>query len=493
MNTIYNEYVERMQRIADLRYSAAVLQWDQETYLPEKGAELRGRQLSTLAELSHSMFTDKTLGTILQSLKSEIIGDLEKANVSRTAEDYNRQKKLPTEFVGKLSQAINRSFHKWIEARKTDSFAVFAPYLEEVVMLKRAEAEYIGYEKHPYDALLQEFDKGSTVTELDRVFNSLKGPLKDILNSVMGQPQVNDSFLKQHFDRGKQWEFGMSILRDFGFDFAAGRQDISEHPFTTSFNPRDVRVTTRIDENDFSNMTWSCIHELGHGLYEQGLPVEQYGLPLGEAASLTIHESQSRLWENHIGRSLSFCRKYLPVLKKLFPEQFNAVDALQLYKAINKVQPSFIRTEADELTYHFHVMIRYELEKALISNQLQTEDIPAYWNEQYRELLGVEVSSDKVGCLQDVHWSHGSFGYFPTYSMGSFYATQFYRSALRQVNSNDSELNTAPILDWLKHQIHSKGRQFQSDELCVKVTGEKLNIQYFLDYLLDKYRNIYNF
>jgi carboxypeptidase Taq len=221
--------------------------------------------------------------------------------------------------------------------------------------------------------------------------------------------------------------------------------------------------------------------------------VEQYGLPLGEAASLTIHESQSRLWENHIGRSLSFCRKYLPLLRQLFPEQFNSIDALQLYKAINKVQPSFIRTEADELTYHFHVMIRYELEKALITNELQTEDIPAYWNEQYRKFLGVEVSSDKIGCLQDVHWSHGSFGYFPTYSMGSFYATQFYRSALGKLNSSDGALNTGPILEWLKKEIHSKGRQFLSDELCVRVTGEKLNIQYFLDYLLDKYRNIYNF
>jgi carboxypeptidase Taq len=482
-----------MQRIADLRYSAALLQWDQETYLPAKGAELRGRQLSTLAELAHSMFTEKSLEEILEKLKSEDLSPMEKANVSLTRSDYDRQKKLPTEFVGKLSQAVNRSFHKWVEARKADSFSIFSPYLKEVVELKRTEAEYIGYEHHPYDALLQEFDKSSTVAELDRVFNGLKAPLKDILNSVMQQPQVNDDFLKQHFDRSKQWEFGMTVLKDFGFDFEAGRQDISEHPFTTSFNSRDVRLTTRIDEHDFSNMTWSCIHELGHGLYEQGLPVEQYGLPLGEAASLTIHESQSRLWENHIGRSLSFCRKYLPLLKQLFPQQLNAIDALQLYKAINKVQPSFIRTEADELTYHFHVMIRYELEKALISNELQTEDIPAYWNEQYRNLLGVEVSSDKVGCLQDVHWSHGSFGYFPTYSMGSFYATQFYRSALGQLRSTDSQLNTRPILEWLKEQIHSKGRQFLSDELCVRVTGEKLNIQYFLDYLLDKYRNIYNF
>ena len=493
MSTMYNEYVEKMQRIADIRYASAVLQWDQETYLPHKGAELRGRQLATLSELAHSMFTDRNLGEILQKLTNDQLQPLEKINVSLTKEDYDRQKKLPTEFVGKLSQAINRSFHKWIEARKADNFAVFAPYLKEVVALKRVEADYLGYKDHPYNALLQEFDKSSSVTSLDQVFNGLKAPLKQILDSVLKQPQVNDEFLKQPFDRQKQWEFGMTVIKEFGFDLEAGRQDLSEHPFTTSFNSLDVRLTTRIDENDFSSMTWSCIHELGHGLYEQGLPVGQYGLPLGEAASLTIHESQSRLWENHIGRSLAFCRRYLPLLKQIFPGQFNSTDALQLYKAINKVQPSFIRTEADELTYHFHVIIRYELEKALIANQLQVEDIPAYWNEQYRNLLGVEVKSDITGCLQDVHWSHGSFGYFPTYSLGSFYAAQFYRAALNQLNSTDPGLHTGPLLGWLKEQIHSVGRQYQSEELCMKVTGEKLNVQYFLDYLLDKYRNIYNF
>jgi len=493
MNTMYSQYVEHMQRIADIRYSSAILQWDQETYLPKKGAEIRGRQLSTLSELAHSMFTGSEMSDILGKLEIVDLDPMQQRNVELTREDFERQKKLPTEFVGKLSQAINRSFHKWIEARAEDNFAIFAPFLHEIVALKRIEAEYIGYAEHPYDALLQEFDKGSTVAQLDAVFNSLKAPLKNILDSITNSPQVNDQFLKQHFDKSKQWEFGMAVIRDFGFDFESGRQDISEHPFTTSFNSRDVRLTTRIDENDLSNMTWSCIHELGHGLYEQGLPVEQYGLPLGEAASLTIHESQSRLWENHIGRSLLFCRKYLPLLKQFFPEQLGSVDSLQLYKAINKVQPSFIRTEADELTYHFHVMIRYELEKALISDQLQVADIPAYWNEQYKKMLGIDVRSDKTGCLQDVHWSHGSFGYFPTYSMGSFYATQFYRTALNDVAMNTSTLDTDPILNWLKLNVHSRGRQFSSDELCQQVTGEKLNIQYFLDYLLDKYRNIYNF
>jgi carboxypeptidase Taq len=227
MNELYNEYVQTMQRIADIRYAAAVLQWDQETYLPKKGAELRGRQLSTLSELAHSMFTDKRLAEVLEKLKSEDIGGLEKRNVSLTLEDYDRQKKLPTEFVGKLSQAVNRSFHKWIEARESDKFSIFSPYLQEVVALKRVEAEYIGYQDHPYNALLQEFDKSSTVAELDRVFTGLRNPLKEMLTLIRNQPQVNDSFLKQHFERCKQWEFGMMLLRDLGFDFEAGRQDRS--------------------------------------------------------------------------------------------------------------------------------------------------------------------------------------------------------------------------------------------------------------------------
>lgn len=493
MATGYEAYVDIMQRIADLKYSSAVLQWDQETYLPPKGAELRGRQLSTLSELAHAMFTDGKLDAILNELKDHSLTDHQRRNIELTTEDLNRQKKLPTEFVGRLSNAVNRSFHKWIEARRVDDFSIFQPYLQEIIALKREEASLIGYQEHPYNALLQEFDRGSSVAQLDDVFSALRQPLKDILDKVRRQPQVDDRFLKQFFNRSGQWEFGMRLLRDLGFDFEGGRQDISEHPFTTSFNSHDVRLTTRIDENDLANMTWSCIHELGHGLYEQGLPVEQYGLPLGEAASLTIHESQSRLWENHIGRSLLFCKTYLPVLRELFPEQLGQVDALQLYKAINKVESSFIRTEADELTYHFHVMIRYDLEKKLIGGELNAADIPAFWNEQYRKLLGVEVLSPRQGCLQDVHWSHGSFGYFPTYSMGSFYATQFYRKALGATEFNGSTLDTQPILAWLKANIHVEGRRYSSDELCVKVTGESLNIQYFLDYALDKYRNIYNF
>jgi carboxypeptidase Taq len=495
--SLYQEYVSRMNRIADIRYSSAVLQWDQETYLPPKGAALRGQQIATLSELSHHYFTEESFGNLLKELMSRTdLGEKEKRNVALTYYDYSRQQKLSSEFVRKLSETVNKSYHNWIKARRANDFGFFQPDLSELVSLKKQEANLLGYDYHPYDALLNEFDKGSSVAQLDEAFNRVKEPLKDLLTEIMAASQPDDSLLKQHFPKQQQWDFGMKVLKDLGFDFEAGRQDISEHPFTTNFNSSDVRVTTRIDENDLGNMVWSCIHELGHALYEQGLPANEYGLPLGEAASLSIHESQSRLWENHVGRSIEFCHHYLPVLKQYFPGQLSNVSIEEFYGAINKVQPSFIRTEADEVTYHFHVMIRYELEKRLIEGSIDTKDIPEYWNQHYKDYLGVEVTNDKQGCLQDVHWSHGSFGYFPTYSLGSFYAAQIFTHVSKQIKSFDAEMrfmNVQPLLNWLRNNIHSAGRMYESDELCKRVTGDGLNISYFLDYVLDKYRKIYNF
>jgi carboxypeptidase Taq len=474
-----------------------VLQWDQETYLPPKGAPIRGQQIATLSEIAHRYFTDEKLGGQLQQLLAgDQLSPEEKRNVELTWQDYSKQKKFPSSFVRTLAEAVNKSFHSWIEARKANDFTIFASDLARLVELKKQEADMLGYEKHPYDALLDDHDKGATVQLLDGVFNSIKQPLKDLLNKISAQPLADDSFLQQHYDKNKQWQFGIQVVKELGYDMEAGRQDISEHPFTTNFNSRDVRITTRIDENDLSNMVWSCIHEAGHALYEQGLPVEEYGLPLGEPASYTIHESQSRLWENHVGRSRAFCERWLPVLQQYFPDQLGKVSVEQFYKGINKVQPSLIRTEADELTYHFHIMIRYELEKRLIEGTIGVNDIPAFWNEQYRQLLGVTVPNDKQGCLQDVHWSHGSFGYFPTYSLGSFYAAQFYSFASQAIPSLNQQIqqgNTSALLQWLRENIHNKGRRFTSEQLCREVCGKTLDIEYFITYLLGKYKDIYKF
>jgi carboxypeptidase Taq len=286
----------------------------------------------------------------------------------------------------------------------------------------------------------------------------------------------------------------MELLRHLNFDFEAGRQDISEHPFSTSFNTNDVRITTRVDEADFGNMTWSCIHEAGHALYEQGLPDSEYGLPLGEACSYSIHESQSRLWENNVGRSKAFWAFHYPRLLSLFPQQLRGISLDSFYKGINKVTPSLIRTEADEITYHFHVFIRYELEKKLIEGSLRTADIPAFWNEHYLKYLKVRVPDDKNGCLQDVHWSHGSFGYFPTYSLGSFYAAQFYSAAEKAIGGLQQELeagHTRSLLDWLRRNVHEKGRFYTSEALCQSITGGPLDVDHFVNYLLQKYQTVY--
>ncbi len=490
---LYQDYTQRLQRLADVRYAHAVLQWDQETYLPRKGAHFRGQQLSTLSEIAHNLFTDNALGAVLQDLlaKADLNAD-QKRNVELSWEDYSKAKKYTSGFVRRLSDQINKAFHAWIEARRQNAFSVFEKDLDALLQLKREEADVLGYEGHPYNALLDGFERGATVAFLDEVFKNILPQLQRLLQRIAAKPQVDDSFLAQHFPKDDQWAWGMGLLKTLGFDFEGGRQDISEHPFSTSFGPHDVRITTRIDETDFSNMTWSCIHEAGHALYEQGLPEAQYGLPLGEACSYSIHESQSRLWENHVGRSQPFWKIHYPELQKRFG-QFENVSTEQFYKGINKVTPSLIRTEADEITYHFHVHIRYELEKRLLQGSLKTSEIPAYWKDQYQTWMGVTVPDDKQGALQDVHWSHGSFGYFPTYSLGSFYAAQFYAQAKREKPGIEMAAggDAGALLGWLRQGVHQWGRTFTSAGLCQQLTGSPLDVRCFMDYVLEKYGVIY--
>lgn len=491
---LYEEYKAKMYRIADVRNANAVLQWDQETYLPKKGSAIRGKQLSTLSELAHQLFSEEKLGNLLNELAGrEDMSISEKRNIKLTLEDYQKNKKYSSEFVRKLSDQVSRSFHSWIEARRQNSFSFFEKDLTVLIELKKQETDILGYKGHPYNALLNEFEKGATVQLIDNIFSALLPKLKEIISKISAKPQVDDSFLYQHFPKQQQWEWGMYLLKELNFDFDAGRQDISEHPFSTSFNSNDVRITTRITENDFGSMTWSCIHEAGHALYEQGLPLDQYSLPSGEACSYSIHESQSRLWENNVGRSRNFWSHYLKELQKIFPQQLKAINLDQFYRGINKVQPSLIRTEADEITYHFHVNIRYELEKRLIEGSLSVNEIPHYWKQQYKSLMDVEVQDDKTGSLQDVHWSHGSFGYFPTYSLGSFYAAQFFSAAKKELNL-DAQISNgdfSDLLGWLREHIHSKGRTYTSEEICIQVTGKPLQIEDFTDYILQKYKLIY--
>ena len=493
----YEKYRNHMRKLADLRASMALMQWDQETYLPKKGAGFRAQQVATLAEMAHEMATSKKLGSLLESLYQAVgLSVSERKNIILTRQDFEKQKKYPTAFVRRMSETISKSFNAWNEAKKEGRFSLFEKELAELVTLKKEETEIVGYGGHPYDALMDEFEKGCTVKLVDNLFGDMLPKLRLILEKIQQKYQPEDAFLFKFFDSKKQWDLGKDIIAELGFDFEAGRQDISSHPFSTSFNIYDVRITTRIHEHDFSSMLFSCIHETGHALYEQGLPESEYGLPSGEYASLGIHESQSRLWENHVGRSPAFWKLHYPKVGRIFPEAFSGISEETFYRAINKVKPSLIRTESDELTYHFHVMIRYEIEKKLITGEIKTEDIPACWNEQYKKWLDIDVPDDRQGCLQDVHWSHGSFGYFPTYSLGSFYAAQFFAAANLadgQLTGNMERGDTSGLLLWLRQRIHALGRTLNSEEISKIATGETLNPGFFVDYILDKYGKIYEF
>lgn len=494
---LYAAYKETTQKAADLNNASAVLGWDQEVYMPSKGFEVRGRQLATLASLAHEMLTSEQYGNLLQELAGR--GDLaddEKRNAELSLEDYNKNKQLPASFVEAITQQTSASYNAWIQSRKENKFSIYAPELDKMIQLKKQQASMYGYESNPYDALLDEYEKGASIALLDKVFGDVQKQLPVLLDKIKAVQQVDDSFYLRNYPRQAQWDFSMDVLRAMGYDFEAGRQDISEHPFTTSFAPTDVRVTTRVDENNYSSLLWSSIHEGGHALYEQGLPIAQYGLPLGAAASLGIHESQSRLWENNVGRGKQFWHHFYPALQQYFPQQLSDVSVEAFYKGMNKVEPSLIRTEADEVTYHFHVMIRYEIEKGLMNGDLFTEDLPEAWNGLYDKYLGVSAKDDKTGVLQDVHWAHGSFGYFPTYSLGSFYAAQFYQQATKEIATLGDDIANGKLLglrEWLRGKVHQYGRRYTSEELCKQITGGGLDFNVFMQYAHEKYAGIYGF
>ncbi len=495
MNVKYNEYKALLQKIADVNYSSAVLQWDQEVYMPPNGATYRAQQLATLAGIAHELATDKKLENLLLELQKDTSLEFkEKANVLESLRIFYLNKKYTTDFVIELNKTISQSFVAWQQAKAQNNFQIFKPHLKALIDLKKKECELLGYDEHPYDALLNLYEPGLKTSFVTNLFLDVKERLVPFVQSIIEKQRPDTSFLHLHYDKQRQWDFGIEILKQINYDFEAGRQDISTHPFTTNFSAQDVRVTTRINETDLFEMIGSCIHEGGHALYEQGLNATEYGLPSGEYLSLSIHESQSRLLENCVGRSLAFWKHNYPRLQNVFNEQLGSVSLEKFYHGINAVQPSLIRTNADELTYHFHVMIRFEMEKEIIEGTLGVDDLPEAWNSKYKAYLGIDVPDDAQGILQDVHWSHGSFGYFPTYSLGSFYAAQFYSRAKKEVSNLELEIengNTLPLLKWLREKIHRHGRTIFSDELCKNVTGEVLNFNYFYDSAVKKYTELY--
>ncbi len=496
INNAYQQFTAQMKKQSDVLHSIGLLSWDKEVNMPKLGERFRNQQIATLSGIAHELFTSDTMGALLEQLDAdkEILAPEAAKNVVLTKKEYDKSKKFNEAFVVRRSQICSAAYDSWIKARQANDFKVFQNALSEVITIKQEEAELLGYKASPYDALLEEFEPFYTSAMLDGLFADVRAKLVDFVAIIRQQPQVDDRFLHQYYPKQQQWDFSINVLKALGYNFESGRQDWSPHPFTINFSPEDVRVTTRVDENNFSTLLWSSIHECGHALYEQGLPSNQYGLPLGLYISLGIHESQSRLWENNVGRSLAFWKGHFPKLQSAFPTQLGDVDVFQFYKGINKIEASSIRTEADELHYHFHILIRYELEKAMLTGDLAVKDLESAWNEKYKNYLGVEVADARQGVLQDVHWSYGNIGYFPTYSLGSFYAAQFFQQAEKELPDLQHQMeqgNTEHLLSWLQENIYQQGRHYTATELCEKITGEPLNFQYFYEYAKQKFGAIY--
>ncbi|MEA3397005.1 MAG: carboxypeptidase M32 [Chloroflexota bacterium] len=488
-----------LYRSHDLQHAGAVLGWDQEVNMPPGGNNARAEQLATLSSLAHEMFTSAETGRLLEAAEVEVAAldyDSDDASLVRiTRREYDKMTKIPTSLVAELSQATSKGFVAWRQAREDNDYPHFRPHLREILGLNRQIADILGYEENPYDALLSFYEPGVKTSEVTRLFDDLKSGLVPLLRAIVerGKP-VDDAFFTQDYDTGRQWDFTLVILRDMGYDFNRGRQDKAPHPFTTNFSCNDVRVTTRLLKNRPQSALFSSAHEGGHALYEQGIPEKFERTMLSGGATLGLHESQSRLWENMVGRSRSFWRHYLPIMRAFYPEQLAGITLEQFYRAINKVQPDFVRVEADEVTYNMHVFIRFDLEQALVAGSLQVEDIPDAWNAKYEEYLGITPRNDAEGCLQDVHWAHGTIGYFPTYTLGNLISAQLYRQAQRDLpglEAGFAEGNLRPLLGWLREHVHVHGAKFTAAELVERELGEEISAQPLLDYMRERYTEIY--
>ncbi|KAF4515814.1 hypothetical protein B566_EDAN000049 [Ephemera danica] len=474
--------------------------------MPTGGGEARAEQIAVLQGIAHDKLIspdiERLLATTVDPATGQAIdqpGDLwdepSRSLLREIWRDFSRAKKLPSDFVVTLSRETSLAQQVWAEAKSRNTFRQFLPNLRTVLALKREEADYLGYQTSPYNALLDVYEPGATIATLQPLFTQMKARLVPLLKRVTQSPnQIDDSILRHSYDQTRQLEFGRLVLTAMGYDFERGRLDLSAHPFTTSFHPTDVRVTTRVHERELQSCLFSCLHEGGHGLYDQGLDPRYFGTPLGESVSLGIHESQSRMWENCVGRSRAFWQFFYPVLQQTFPHQLRSIDEEHFYAAINCVTPSFIRVEADELTYNLHIMLRFEIEQDLIEGRTQPDDLPGIWNQKMQDYLGITPPTDAEGVLQDVHWSFGAFGYFPTYTLGNLYSVQFFEQAQLEVPHLDQEIAVGQLLGlrrWLEQKIHRWGRMFTPNHLAQRVTGTGLNPEPFLTYLEKKYGELY--
>ena len=498
--------VERLKdldrEIRVLQHAQSVLSWDQETQLPKAGVEERSEQISGLEGIVHSRITSNEIGDLLADAGAtddnpsgeKTLTLLDRAFLRQLHRQYRRHTKLPSKLVTDIAKTASRAQSVWQTARANSDFELFAPHLKQLLELRIESAELLGYDEHPYDALLDEYEPWAKTSFVTQVFSELEQSLVPLVHEIGAAPQVPNVFDGSRFPRTGQEEFGRLLLEHMGYEFSRGRLDVSAHPFTDKLGRDDVRITTRYSEEQPTSSIFGTIHEGGHALYELGFPKSIKDGILGEGTSMGIHESQSRLWENFIGRGFSFWKYFYPKLQKQFPGALDDVRLEDFYRAVNRVEPSFIRVEADEVTYGLHIILRFNLEKQMIAGDLQVEDLPDAWRNESKSLLGITPKTEADGVLQDIHWSFGAFGYFPTYALGNLYAAQFYASMRASVPDLDDRLEAgdlSPVLSWLRTNVHAPGSSLTPSELCEEVTDAPLSADHFTRYLREKYAEIY--
>jgi len=497
--TPYEPLCEYARETALLQSVQAVLEWDQRTKMPPAAGQYRAEQVTYLAGSVHRRRTDPRLGDWLAELAgSPLAVDPHSdagATIRQIQREYDKLVKVPQKLVEELSRLSILGQQAWVEARQEDNFAGLQPWLEKIVRLKREQAAAIGFDACPYDPLLDDYEPGESTEHVARVLDALRQGLVPLVAAISEcERRPKSEILARHYSVADQEAFGKQAAQAIGFDFQRGRLDVTHHPFCCGLGPDDCRITTRYDEQFFSTAFFGTLHEAGHGIYEQGLRSDQYGLPPGTYVSLGIHESQSRLWENFVGRSRDFWQHFFPQAQRRFGPALGDVTLDEFCFAINDVRPSLIRVEADEATYNLHIIIRFELEQALIRDDLTVSELPAAWNEKYQEYLGIEPPDHADGVLQDVHWSAALFGYFPTYSLGNLYAAQFFAQAEHDIGPLSEQFQQGdfqPILEWLRTHIHQPGQCYTASELVEKVTGKPLSHEPVLEYLRSKFERLF--
>ncbi len=491
----YERFENRVERIRNVGNAAGILRWDQEVVMPEAGTPARAKQLSTLSSIGHELLTAEETGALLEALEGADLEDGKRAVVRELRREYDRATSVPQQLVEEISETTSNAHPRWKAARAEDDFETFAPTLEKLVGLKREYADHVDPDADPYAVLFAEYEPYIDLEAAATILAELREELVPLIEAISeSEADLETDAFSGEFDADTQEAVCRDVLDELGYDWDRGRLDTAPHPFSSG-TQFDARVTTRFDESDLLGSVTSTIHEFGHANYTIGLPDEGYGTPLGEARDLSVHESQSRLWENHVGRSRPFWERFLPAIHDRFPAT-ESVTPGDAYESANQVyEDNLVRVEADELTYHLHIVIRFEIERDLIRGDLEVREVPEVWNDKYEQYLGIRPETDAEGCLQDIHWSHGSFGYFPTYSLGSVLAAQLFAAVENEVGDLEERIREGEFDDlngWLRENVHRHGKRYTTPELIEEATGEAVTAEYFLEYVAEKYGELYD-